>query len=88
LALNNTLKDELITALNHDAVISKLDVLSVPPKIEIKNFEGSSNFELFGAEITINSDEDWGPSNSVLETKVENSKIEIQMQSGLRIRIS
>jgi hypothetical protein len=75
-------------ALHHDAIINKLDVLSVPPKLEVKNSEGSSKFELFGTEITINSDEDWGPSNSVLETKLENSKIEIQMQSGLKIRIS
>ena len=45
-------------------------------------------FELSDADIHINSAENWGPSNSIMEAKLENSNIVIQMQSGLNIRIS
>ena len=79
---------ELITALKHDAVINKLDVLSIPASLEVRSSEGSLVFELSEVEICINSDKNWGPSKSIMETKLENSKVEIQMQSGLKIRIS
>ena len=75
-------------ALNHDAVISRLDVLRVPPLLEVKNHNGVSEFELSNADININSADDWGASNSILEAILETSIIEIQMQSGLRISIS
>ena len=76
-----------MAALKHDATITKFDVLKLPILLEIKGSEDFSVFELNTASVHIDTDEDWGPSNSVMEAKLENSEIKIQMQSGLKIRI-
>lgn len=88
MALSSRILAELMMVLEHDAVITKFDILSSPIRLDVTNSKTSSTFELSNADVQVNSEEGWGPSNSILDVKLENSKIEIHMQSGLKIQIS